>query len=109
MAKHTDVIQEELISEKGGEGIYGREGFLLLSWKKNDILVKTKPLLEMVKKPWKDFLSNDIHSSEIDLLKKHERTGRPLGTDSFIEKMEFLLNRKLRLQKPGPKKRGIIK
>ena len=77
--------------------------------KKNDILVKTKPLLEMVKKPWKDFLSNDIHSSEIDLLKKHERTGRPLGTDSFIEKMEFLLNRKLRLQKPGPKKRGIIK
>ena len=45
----------------------------------NDILVKIKPLLEMVKKPWKDFLSNDIHNSEIDLLRKHERTGRPLG------------------------------
>ena len=41
----------------------------------------------------------------IALLKKHERTGRPLGADSFIEKMELLLDRKLKPKKPGPKKK----
>lgn len=54
---------------------------------KDGILVKTKPL------------------QEIELLRKHERTGRPLGADSFIEKMELLLDRKLKPQKPGPKKK----
>jgi hypothetical protein len=34
---------------------------------------------------------------------QHERTGRPLGTDRFIEKTERLLNRELKKKKPGPK------
>ena len=42
---------------------------------------------------------------EIELFRKHERTGRPLGMDSFIEKMERLLGRKLKPEKPGPKKK----
>ncbi len=72
---------------------------------KDDILVKTKPLGEMVNKSWKKFLALDLQEAEIELLRKHERTGRPLGEDSFIEKMELLLNRRLRPQKPGPKKK----
>ena len=52
---------------------------------------------------WKEFLSIDVHEAEIELLRKRERTGRPLGDDSFIEKIELLLNRKLKPQKPGPK------
>ncbi len=44
----------------------------------DDILVKTEPLLEIVKKNWKDFLRHDVKEPEIDLLRKHERTGRPL-------------------------------
>jgi hypothetical protein len=31
--------------------------------------------------------------------------GRPLGDAIFIEKMEVLLDRKLKPQKPGPKKK----
>jgi len=31
--------------------------------------------------------------------------GRPLGIDSFIATMELLLGRKLKPQKPGPKKK----
>lgn len=58
----------------------------------------------MVQKSWKDFLSNDIHNPAIDLLRKHERTGRSLGGDLFVEKMELFLNRKLKPKKPGPKK-----
>jgi putative transposase len=63
---------------------------------KDDILVKTKPLLEMVNIPWEKFLSIDAQEPEIELFRKHERTGRPLGEDPFITKIEFLLNRKLK-------------
>ncbi len=71
---------------------------------KNNILVSTKPLLAMVKQPWKSFLSCDVNESEIDIFRKHERTGRPLGNDSFVRDLEVALSRKLRLQKPGPKR-----
>ena len=72
---------------------------------KNDILVKAKPLRKMANKNWKKFLAVDVQEPEIKLFRKHERTGRPLGADSFIEKMELLLNRGLKLRKPGPKKK----
>ncbi|MBI9093025.1 MAG: hypothetical protein JEZ12_27745 [Desulfobacterium sp.] len=72
---------------------------------RDDILVKTKPLLEIVNKPWDDFLASDVRKSQIELFRKHERTGRPLGDDSFVAKMELLLDRKLKPQKPGPKKK----
>ena len=42
---------------------------------KDDIIVKTSPLLEIVNTPWIDFLSSDIHAFEIELFRKHERTG----------------------------------
>ena len=70
---------------------------------KDDLLVQTKPLLAMIKSPWKKFLSVDIHKSEMDLFRKHERTGRPIGDDAFIERLERLLDRSLKLKKPGPK------
>ena len=54
---------------------------------------------------FEDFLSVDTRDPEIELFRKHERTGRALGTDSFIGRMEDLLGRKLKPQKPGPKKR----
>ena len=70
---------------------------------KDDILVKTKPLLEITNKPWETFLAADTQEDEIVLIRKHERTGRPLGGDSFIENLEHLLDRDLKPQKPGPK------
>ncbi|MFA6012706.1 MAG: transposase [Desulfobacteraceae bacterium] len=70
---------------------------------KDDILVKTRPLLDMVKKSWKRFLSTDAQEMEIEMFRKHERTGRPIGDDSFIETLEQLLDRNLKPQKPGPK------
>jgi len=59
----------------------------------------------MVDKPWEEFLSFDAQEPEIELFWKHERTGRPLGADPFIGRMELLLDRKLKPQKPGPKKK----
>jgi len=37
---------------------------------------------------------------------QHERTGRPLGKERFIEKAERLLQRDLKKKKPGPKGKG---
>ncbi len=72
---------------------------------KDDILVKTKPLLEIANKSWKMFLSSESQERDIELLRKHERTGRLLGGDSFIESLERLLDRDLKPQKSGPKKK----
>ena len=70
---------------------------------KDDILVKTTPLLKIMSKPWKQILAVDVEEPEIELFRKHERTGRPLGENAFIEKLEHILDRTLKPQKPGPK------
>jgi putative transposase len=71
--------------------------------RKDDILVQTSPLLAMIKSPWGKFLSVDAQELEMELFRKHERTGRPMGDDAFIEKLERLMDRLLKPKKPGPK------
>jgi len=70
----------------------------------DDKLVKVAPLVEMVK-DWKGFLLSGINDKEMEELRKHERTGRPLGDERFVKKLERTLQRILHIQKPG-RKRG---
>ena len=72
---------------------------------KDDGLIKIKPLVEMVNKPWNEFLSYDVDEIEMEIFRKHERTGRPLGGDSFVGILEEMLGRNLKFKKPGPKKK----
>jgi putative transposase len=72
---------------------------------KDDSLVKVSPLLGMVSN-WREFLLGTIDKEEIEKIRRHERTGRPLGSEVFIERLESCLERTLKRQKPGPKKRG---
>ena len=44
----------------------------------DDVLIKKSPLLKIVNAPWDDFLSFDRKASEIELFRKHERSGRYL-------------------------------
>jgi len=62
-----------------------------------------RELLAMIKSPWKIFLSVNVQESEMALFRKHERTGRPIGDDAFIERLEWLLDRPLKSKKSGPK------
>ncbi len=71
---------------------------------KDDELVKVAPLLGLVPE-WEDFLSLSSED-ELDRLHRHERTGRPLGNQAFVETLEQTLGRVLHPQKPGPKKVG---
>ena len=52
---------------------------------------------------WEGYLALDIEEEEAARMRRHERTGRPLGTDAFIERLEKQLGRILRPQKRGPK------
>ncbi len=42
--------------------------------------------------------------AELNAIRKHERTDRPLGKDNFLSLVEEKIGRILKKQKPGPKK-----
>lgn len=69
----------------------------------DDELTKVTPLLDLVP-DWKSFLQLS-DTEEVDLFHRHERTGRPLGGNAFVDHLEQSLQRTLRPQKPGPKEK----
>ncbi|MBL7140226.1 MAG: hypothetical protein ISS74_04885 [Planctomycetes bacterium] len=52
---------------------------------------------------WRAFLRTADDKATLETLRRHGRTGRPLGTPAFIERLETDLGRTLRPKKPGPK------
>lgn len=69
---------------------------------KDDALVYVEPLLELVG-DWGEFLSRPVEAQSVAMLQAHERTGRPLGSDGFVAKLERRLHRILRPRRPGRK------
>jgi len=70
---------------------------------KDDGLVMVQPMLDRVEN-WAELLASGDKGS-FDDLRMHERTGRPLGQESFIERMSLLAGRALGKKKPGPKRK----
>lgn len=70
----------------------------------DDELAHAKPLLDMVG-DWRALLSLEPDEDDMEVIRRHERTGRPLGDDAFIEHIEASLGRPMRPRKPGPKPR----
>lgn len=71
---------------------------------KDDKLVSVSPMLQIIK-DWRHFLSNGVSVEEYEVFRRHERTGRPLGSKSFVTGLETTLSRILNPQKGGrPKK-----
>lgn len=52
---------------------------------------------------WHSYLRCDDREDDLKFLRRHTRTGRPLGDDIFLERMERITHRILRRQRPGPK------
>jgi putative transposase len=67
-----------------------------------DSLVDARLLSEIVP-DWKDFLREAPSGEQLKAIRGGERTGRPLGSQSFIARLERSLKRPLARQKPGPK------
>ena len=70
----------------------------------DDRLVKVAALLDLVG-DWREYLAPADGFGDYQVLRRHERTGRPLGDESFVARMERLTGRVLRRLKPGPKKK----
>jgi len=71
--------------------------------RKDDCLVKVSPLLAIVSN-WRRLLTSAVTEEELKQFHAHERTGRAMGSDDFLKRLEKNLGRVLRRQKPGPKK-----
>jgi len=62
--------------------------------------------LTQIIRDWRAFLATDDAEETTHRLERHIRTGRPLGGDGFLERLERAVGRPLRRGKPGPKPRG---
>ena len=73
---------------------------------RDDGVVRVGPLLERVK-DWREFPAQAMEADEVELMRSHERTGRPLGESRFLDRIEKTLGRIVRPAKPGrkPKRR----
>jgi putative transposase len=70
----------------------------------DDQVTKVAPLLSLVDS-WNDFLTLSTED-ELKTLRKHERSGRPLGDPTFVGRLEESLARALSPQKRGPKQKS---
>ena len=68
---------------------------------KDDGLVCARPLLDRVN-DWRGFLLEAEEAETLERLRRHGRTGRPLGDPEFVVRLEKRLRRRLRPLKPGP-------
>ena len=71
--------------------------------RRDDALITVAPLLALVGN-WTDFLATGAPEDEVKELRRHERSGRPLGREPFVAAIEGRLGRTLRRGKPGPKR-----
>ncbi len=72
--------------------------------RRDDELVRVQPMLDRVG-DWQDFLAHDPGRATLQALRKHTQTGRPLGDETFLNRLERLTGRVLRPGKRGRKKR----
>ena len=68
----------------------------------DDKLAKVQPLLEIAG-DWHHFLTASVDEKQMNILRKHESTGRPIGPVSFLDRLESALDRTLKRKKPEPK------
>jgi len=71
---------------------------------KDDGLVTVAPLLELAP-DWRTLLDGGLDEAALEAIRKHERTGRPLGSEAFLAGLEARLGRQLKRAPPGPKPR----
>ena len=72
---------------------------------KDPLLSYDLPLLEMIP-DWREYLYLDRDKHELEKIRKCTMTGKPAGSDSFINTLEDILGIKIKANKPGRPKRN---
>jgi len=72
---------------------------------------QTDPLVTPFERPqliadWSAWLADEEEGAELKAIRLHTRTGRPLGSESFLKELEARLGRPITPQKRGPKPKG---
>jgi putative transposase len=67
-----------------------------------DPLVFVRPMASRIEN-WGEFLDSSESEGTLQDIRQHSSTGRPLGSTSFVRRLEGTLGRRLRPQRPGPK------
>ena len=67
---------------------------------RDDRLVKVAPMLAMVS-DWRGLLDSAIREEDLRDFREHGHTGCPLGSATFIDRLERAVGRILRPRKPG--------
>jgi putative transposase len=67
---------------------------------RDDGLVSVRPLLDEIR-DWAAFLGS-ADATAFGEIREHETTGRPLGSEWFVQQLEVELDRALRPMPPGP-------
>jgi putative transposase len=70
----------------------------------DDMLVSVKPMLERIV-DWERYISLGGDESQVSSIRAHSLTGRPVGSDSFLDEIARKSGRDLTFGKPGPKSR----
>jgi putative transposase len=70
----------------------------------DDVLVEVAPLRGRVN-DWRSLLQSGLTEHEAVLIRRHERTGRPLGEEGFVSRLESMLGRVFHPLKPGRKRK----
>ena len=76
---------------------------------KEDTLLSRTSLLDEMIDDWKEFLRLTPTEQDIKMLQQHERTGRPLGSDGFLTRIEKSIGRLLKPKRPGRKPKKVNK
>jgi putative transposase len=69
---------------------------------RNDGLVEVAPLLSR-EEDWRAYLAEGLEPEQAAVMRRHERTGRPLGSEAFLKRLENKLGRILRKKPAGRK------
>ncbi len=67
---------------------------------RDDALARAGPLLERFPE-WRAYMDGDTPEATLKTLDQHGRTGRPLGSEPFVGRLEAMLGRRLGSGRPG--------
>ncbi len=75
--------------------------------RRGDEATKVAPRLDMVEDR-RAFLAGGFGEQHHHIIRRHQRTGWPLGDATFVARLEPALGRRLKPTKPGPRPRGGV-
>jgi len=73
----------------------------------DDLLVRVAAVVDYVG-DWERYLMLNSDEKTLALLRRHERTGRPLGSEGFVERIEKVLARPLHKRRAGRKRKAAL-